>query len=144
MEGNLINAEGGLQDAGDVNTQEAPSQYSYYHYVLDAIYEMGACAISVLGDYYNAIISALFADQETLGEESTLGSMQEHEPLSPESTAYAETRSRQFADWVSSLAHQAHELPPSDVPEHGEGPSREFVDWRSSLAQWMREQSTAE
>ncbi len=27
MEGNLIDVEGGLQDAGDVNTQEAPSQY---------------------------------------------------------------------------------------------------------------------
>ena len=144
MEGNLIDVGGGLQDTGSVHTQEASSQYSSCHHILNAIYEVGMCALSVLEDYYNTVINALFGDKETLGEEAILDAVQEHDPLSSESLVYAEPRSRQFADWVSSLAQQAHELPPSDALEHVEGRSRKFVDWTSSLAQWMREQSKVE
>ncbi|ASI47602.1 hypothetical protein AOV_01670 [Anaplasma ovis str. Haibei] len=144
MEGNPIDVEGGLQDTGSVHAQEAPPQDSSCYYILNAIYEVGACALSVLEDYYNAVIDALFGDKETLGEEATLDTMQEYEPLSSKSLVHAETRSQQFADWVASLAHQAHELSPSDVVEHVEGHSRKFVDWASSLAQWMGEQSKIE
>ncbi|ACZ49350.1 hypothetical protein ACIS_00810 [Anaplasma centrale str. Israel] len=148
-EGNLIDVESGLQDAELTCAQTlSQPQYSACHDILDAIYQFGAYAVSVVEDCYAAIVGTFFgygtaSEGEAGGgsAQTVLDTTQEHELSSSELSTHAESRSRQFADWVSSLVHQAHEPQSSEASAHAEGHSHKSVDWESSLAQWRTRES---